>query len=119
MLKRFNFIKLAKISVPIVIFILIYFEGKKEIQRIDPSNLLIQIQSLTPFQLVLMLAAGLGGVSTMMLYDVVLVKKLEMKIPMLPLLKISWISNTFNNVLGFGGFAGASLRGMLFKKVHK
>ncbi|WP_338777688.1 bifunctional lysylphosphatidylglycerol flippase/synthetase MprF [Metabacillus sp. FJAT-52054] len=113
--KQVNLVKLAKILIPFVIIIFIYMEGKKEINQIDPSSLLIQLKSLEPMQIAAMLLIGLAGVSALMAYDLVLTKKLNVSLPWHTFLKVSWIANTFNSVIGFGGFAGAALRGLLLK----
>ncbi|KZZ85730.1 bifunctional lysylphosphatidylglycerol flippase/synthetase MprF [Bacillus sp. SJS] len=114
--KHFNLVKLAKILIPFIIIIFIYIEGKNEIAQINPSRLLIELKSLEPVQIVSMLLIGLTGVSALMVYDLVLIRKLRISLSWHTFLKISWIANTFNSVIGFGGLAGASLRGLLLHK---
>lgn len=47
---------------------------------------------------------GALGIFILCLYDFALIRKLKtMKISKIKLLKISWIANSFNAVLGFGG----------------
>ncbi|AZB44001.1 bifunctional lysylphosphatidylglycerol flippase/synthetase MprF [Bacillus sp. FJAT-42376] len=114
--KQSSLVRWAKILIPFIIILFIYIEGKKEITQIDPSELLVQLKSLDPLQIVSMFLIGLVGVAALMVYDLVLIKKLKAALPWYSFLKISWIANTFNGVIGFGGLAGASLRGLLLKK---
>ncbi|MGJ7922529.1 bifunctional lysylphosphatidylglycerol flippase/synthetase MprF [Neobacillus sp. LXY-4] len=116
MLKRNNLLRLLKILIPILFIILIGFEGKQELQNIDPSRLLLEMKSITFTKLATMFFLGFIAVATMSLYDLILVKKLNIHIPLLKLFKYSWIANTFNNIFGFGGFTGAGLRGSFYKK---
>ncbi|MDZ5472669.1 bifunctional lysylphosphatidylglycerol flippase/synthetase MprF [Bacillus sp. 31A1R] len=116
MLRNKSLIRIIKLIIPILLLTIIYVEGRKELKELDASNLFLQIKSLTPNQLIFMFLSGMIAVSAMIFYDVILVKKLNITIKWTALVKISWISNTFNNVLGFGGFAGASIRGLLLKK---
>lgn len=64
--------------------------------------------------LVQMALIGLGGVLPMLGYDLVTVQSLEKqgkpKMPLWELLRSAWITNTINNLAGFGGIIGASLR---------
>ncbi len=52
----------------------------------------------------------------MTLYDFVLVRSLGMKVSKWKTIKVSWIANSLNNVLGFGGLSGAGLRTILYKE---
>lgn len=116
MLKNRKYLKLLKFIYPFILIFFIYLESKNELKDFDPSLLLINLQNLSFFQIALLFFIGIITFSTMLLYDVLLVNKLQLKIKAWPLLKISWISNTFNNVMGFGGVTGASLRGVFYKK---
>ncbi|HHZ7120785.1 TPA: bifunctional lysylphosphatidylglycerol flippase/synthetase MprF [Enterococcus faecalis] len=65
-------------------------------------------------RLIGMVLAGLLGVIPMLLYDYVVVKLLEKegKPPMkrMDWLTSAWVTNTINNLAGFGGVVGATLR---------
>ncbi|WP_336990694.1 lysylphosphatidylglycerol synthase domain-containing protein [Bacillus infantis] len=112
-------IEAAKYLLPVILILFIYHEGKNELRRIDPSSLLIDIKSLSPAQLLSIFLIGLIAVSALTAYDAILAKKLNLEISLPALAKISWISNSINNVVGFGGVAGASLRAFLLKGYTK
>lgn len=116
--KRPWLLRLIKILIPVVLLSLIILEGKKQIQNIDVTNVLIRLKTLSPSQIFLMAFLGLIAAGSMAIYDIILTRQLKMEIPVLKKWKVSWIANTFNNMLGFGGFTGAGLRGMLYKAYY-
>jgi phosphatidylglycerol lysyltransferase len=113
---RVHIVKVVKLILPVLLLILIFFEGKKELKNIDPSTLLVELQSYSLKHLFFMLVLGLVAFSSLLFYDFLLVKLLNVRLSLFKIAKISWIANSFNNILGFGGLAGASLRGMLYKR---
>lgn len=60
--------------------------------------------------IVCMMIAGFVGVLPMILYDVGTTKALKVHLPWRELLVDGWIINTINNLAGFGGVVGATLR---------
>ncbi|MCD7033997.1 bifunctional lysylphosphatidylglycerol flippase/synthetase MprF [Metabacillus sp. GX 13764] len=108
-------LRIIKIAVPVIMLSLIIWEGQKQIAEIDIANVLIRVKTLSPDQLLLIIFLGLIAIATMSLYDLLLSSQLNMNIPLSKMFKISWMANTFNNMLGFGGFTGAGLRGMFYK----
>ncbi|BAO08302.1 MULTISPECIES: bifunctional lysylphosphatidylglycerol flippase/synthetase MprF [Enterococcus] len=67
-----------------------------------------------------MILAGLIGVMPMLLYDWVTIRVLEKqgkpKMSRKDFLLSAWITNTINNLAGFGGIVGASLRASFYGK---
>jgi phosphatidylglycerol lysyltransferase len=98
------------------IVFLIYFEGKKELSNLNLATSLSLLRSFEPIKLFLFFIIGSAAVSCMTLYDYFIIKNLKYKISFLKTWRISWISNTFNNFLGFGGLTGAGIRTMLYKE---
>jgi len=92
-----------KIAFSMLIILLIYFEGKKELSTLNLAASLSLLRSFYPIKLFFFFIAGSAAVSCMTLYDYFIIKNLKYKISLLKTWKISWISNTFNNFLGFGG----------------
>ena len=74
-------------------------------------------------RLIGMVLAGLLGVIPMLLYDYVVVKLLEKegKPPMkrMDWLTSAWVTNTINNLAGFGGVVGATLRINFTEKMYR
>ncbi len=73
--------------------------------------------------ILLMILAGLLGVTPMLLYDWVTIRVLEKqgkpKMERKEFLLAAWVTNTINNLAGFGGVVGASLRASFLWKADK
>lgn len=54
--------------------------------------------------------SGGASIVVMSLYDVILAKTLNLRISILRTIRIGYIVNALNSVIGFGGFIGASVR---------
>ncbi len=63
-----------------------------------------------------LLLVGMGSVSAMMLYDLVLCKWLGVNLPRKLLLRYSWVANTLNNIAGAGGITGSSIRYLMLTR---
>nr|WP_291636777.1 bifunctional lysylphosphatidylglycerol flippase/synthetase MprF [Clostridium sp.]MBK5236813.1 bifunctional lysylphosphatidylglycerol flippase/synthetase MprF [Clostridium sp.] len=107
---------ILKVTFSILIVFLIYFEGKKELSSLNLAASLSLLRSSDPIKLFLFFITGSVAVSCMTLYDYFIIKNLKYNISLLKTWRISWISNTFNNFLGFGGLTGAGIRTMLYKE---
>ncbi|MFT9097859.1 bifunctional lysylphosphatidylglycerol flippase/synthetase MprF [Liquorilactobacillus sp.] len=64
----------------------------------------------------IMTVAGFIAVLPMLVYDFVIVSFLPGKYSMQEILRNGWITNTFTNIAGFGGFLGATLRANFYGK---
>ena len=49
------------------------------------------------------------------LYDIILVKALKLKMPLIRVFRVSYIINALNSIIGFGGFIGAGVRAFVYK----
>ena len=107
-----------RIALPLIIIVFIFNKSKGYFQQINWELVAGKIPQMPLLHLFLIILVGLVASAVMIGYDLLLNKKLNLQIPLLKLIKYSWITNSFNNFLGFGGLAGASIRGMLFKKHH-
>lgn len=68
----------------------------------------------SPVAIGLMLIAGLIAILPMMIYDFTIVELLPGKFSKKHIFTSGWITNTFTNIGGFGGFLGASLRATFY-----
>jgi len=107
---------ILKVVFSMLIVVLIYFEGKKELSNLNLAASFSLLRSFGSIKLFLFFITGSVAVSCMTLYDYFIIKNLKYKISLLKTWRISWISNTFNNFLGFGGLTGAGIRSMLYKE---
>ena len=74
------------------------------------------INGIERYDLFILVLLGLLAVSAMSFYDFVLKRTLRLNIPNWKVFRVSFVANSFNNVLGFGGLAGVGLRTMLYKE---
>ena len=63
--------------------------------------------------------SGGASIVVMSLYDVILAKTLNLRISILRTIRIGYIVNALNSVIGFGGFIGASVRFLFYKDTTK
>lgn len=108
-----NLIRAILIFFIIIITIIII---RKEIKSIDIGQIKILMKTTSSFQKVLFVVLGVISFSFATIYDYILAKYYDMKIPMLEVIRIGFISQSFNNFIGFGGLAGITTRELLYEK---
>ncbi|EIJ78907.1 putative lysylphosphatidylglycerol synthetase MprF [Bacillus methanolicus PB1] len=105
-----------KVVVSITILVFILFQAKKEIEGISIKNAFLLFKSLSSFEIGSAITVGLLAVSFMFFYDLILTRSLRLPISIKKTFKISWMANTLNGLLGFGGVIGAWLRVFFYKQ---
>lgn len=65
--------------------------------------------------LVLLFIGGGASLVILSMYDVILSRALKMDISLGKVLRVSYIINALNAIVGFGGFIGAGVRAMVYK----
>lgn len=118
MIKRLA-LQYGKIIVPIAILIVIIIQGRKELAGISVQDVLGTIRAIPHGGFYWAVLVGLLAIMTMSFYDYLLIFSLRVKVSAGKIFRVSWIANTFNGVLGFGGLAGASLRALMYKPYVK
>lgn len=109
-MNREKILKLSKIIVLSLIFILILFEGQKQIRLIDFAQTILLIRSFRKIIILLFFLLGIASTALMTLYDFVIINYLELNIKKRDILNVSFVANTVNNISGLGGLTGASIR---------
>lgn len=92
------------------------FSSEKELAGLSFKATFLIIDQINRVDLFILVFLGLAAILAMTLYDFVLVRSLGMKVSKWKTIKVSWIANSLNNVLGFGGLSGAGLRTILYKE---
>lgn len=108
-----NLIRAILIFFIIIITIIII---RKEIKSIDISQIKILMNTTSSLQKILFVVLGVLSFSFATIYDYILAKYYDMKIPMKEVFKIGFISQSFNNFIGLGGLAGVTTRELLYDK---
>lgn len=108
--------KLGKILIPILVMILIIYQAKSIFSEIDLKQVVNIMKGISPHYLTIFLIIAVVAIICLCSYDLVLMDYYDYKVRITTTLRISWIAVSFNNIMGFGGLTGASLRTYLFNK---
>lgn len=109
-------IRIVRLLIPFLFIIFIYWEGKNKLKQINLGSTLHQLRNVSFLPIFLILISALAAVAFMTGYDLIIRRHFRMKVSFSKLFQYAWISNSFNNFLGFAGFTGASTRTVLYKK---
>ncbi|WP_416826779.1 bifunctional lysylphosphatidylglycerol flippase/synthetase MprF [Ectobacillus polymachus] len=112
-------LNIAKIIIPFVILIIVFFEGKKELTHLSIHQAVSVIKQIPNGGFYLAIIVGLLAVSTMFFYDFVMLRSVKAPVSIKKVFRISWIANSFNGIFGFGGLIGAGVRTMLYRPYIK
>lgn len=74
------------------------------------------VSSQSPVSIIIMLVLGFVAILPMLVYDFTIVTFLPGKYSWHEIVRSGWITNTFTNIAGFGGFLGATLRANFYGK---
>jgi phosphatidylglycerol lysyltransferase len=116
-----NFIKkhgksIVKSIIFIAILVFIIYNIRSEIKSLDFAKTFMLIRELPIHSLLLLTIIGVLAVSSITVYDFLIIRHLNLDIHPFAIFNISFIASTVNNVSGLGGLTGASIRSVLFKK---
>ncbi|SCT38017.1 oxacillin resistance-related FmtC protein [Staphylococcus caeli] len=104
-----------KIVFAVALFIIVVFTFYKELSHINLKETLHSFGKINRVSLVLLFLAGGASIIVLSMYDVILAKTLNLKISLLKTVRVGYIVNALNAVVGFGGFIGASVRFLFYK----
>ncbi|MCM3341091.1 flippase-like domain-containing protein [Paenibacillus sp. MER TA 81-3] len=116
LLKHKRLVQTLKIAFPIAVIIFVFFQGKKELSRFSLKESLHAIRLISSDYFTGLIVLGGMAVATMFFYDVLLLRSIKVPVSLGKTFRISWISNTFNGIVGFGGIAGVGIRTILYRE---
>lgn len=105
----------GKILVPIIIMLLVVYEARSIFKEIDIDQVMDILVSIPNHYLLIFLASAIISILFLCFYDISLANYYRYNVKFLNMLEVSWIAHTFNNIMGFGGLTGATLRTILLK----
>ncbi|KRN79328.1 hypothetical protein BGL34_05295 [Fructilactobacillus lindneri] len=111
-----KYLNIIKIVFLIVVIGFVIFEAHDILKQINGQQMKQSLASQSPLHLLIMTVLGLLAVTPMLIYDFTFTEFLPGKFKPLYVIKSGWITNTFTNIAGFGGFLGASLRASFYSK---
>ncbi|MBL0848399.1 bifunctional lysylphosphatidylglycerol flippase/synthetase MprF [Mammaliicoccus fleurettii] len=109
-LKRKKIFSLVKLLFICTILCVVIYVLHNEIGKIDFKKTIVLFREMNTAYFVGIILLGVLSVSVLSLYDIMLKQSLKISLPIHKILSISYIINTFNSILGFGGLIGAGLR---------
>ena len=120
--KSFNYLKnIFQTGIGLLIFYLIFSYFKNEITSLDFKKVYQLTLQLGNVKFFFVIFCGLLGITILCLYDYFVLKAINLtkNMPSFRIFKISFMTNTLNMVLGFGGFIGAGLRYYMYRPYTK
>ncbi|MFC6347733.1 phosphatidylglycerol lysyltransferase domain-containing protein [Vagococcus carniphilus] len=102
--------KFIKFFVAFSIFLISAWKLKSELASINFKDVYNVIQNRSFTSIAVLVGVSLLGIWILSLYDLVLVKSQKLKVPLLKTIKMSWIINSLNTLIGFGGIIGSTIR---------
>lgn len=102
--------KFIKFFIAFGIFLLSIWKLKSEISSINFKDVFNLIQDRSLLSILTLILVSFLGIWILSLYDVVLITSQKLKVPLLKTMKISWIINSLNTLIGFGGVIGSTIR---------
>ncbi|PKG21538.1 bifunctional lysylphosphatidylglycerol flippase/synthetase MprF [Niallia nealsonii] len=119
LLTKDRLLSVLKIMFPVTLLLLVSMELRNMFMSIDIHLLKKYLHQLNPFMIGYIVVGGFIAIAPMFFYDVILSKQLKVAIPTKKLAKYSLISNSFSNLLGFGGLIGVALRTYFYQNYEK
>lgn len=95
--------------------VLIFMDGGRFIKSLSFGETLKLVRTFSLPMLLQFMLVGLFAVWLTSFYDYVVLRRMNITIPYLRIVRVSWIANTFNNIAGFGGLGGIGARLLLYK----
>lgn len=89
------------------------------LRQVDWHKVGTGLASLSPLSIVIMLVCGCLAITPMLGYDFAVVKLLKVDFSPAYIVRSGWITNTINNIAGFGGLIGGTLRAYFYGKKNK
>lgn len=107
---------MLKLLAAMVLITLILTEGRGQIQAIHPAVALHTMRMIPFTWILLFFLIGTAASFSMVLYDVFGMRSFRYEIDPKDLISISFVSNSLNTLLGFGGLTGPAIKTMLLRK---
>ncbi|MDR1568476.1 MAG: bifunctional lysylphosphatidylglycerol flippase/synthetase MprF [Streptococcaceae bacterium] len=106
---RQNLKTLKKVFV-LTVFIIAFYELSGIFKTLNSEKLNHILDSISPSQFILLIFLGIIAITPMLIYDLVINKELDTHLKKQYIIETSFLINTLNNLIGFGGLIGTSLR---------
>ncbi|WP_258007256.1 bifunctional lysylphosphatidylglycerol flippase/synthetase MprF [Staphylococcus sp. 17KM0847] len=109
-LNRRLVVRYLKIIFAVVLVSVVSVVLVKELSHVDFKKAFLLFNRINSFELIGLFLLGGSAMILLSLYDVILATRFRLEISKFKALRMGYIINAFNNIIGFGGFIGASVR---------
>lgn len=116
---RSKLLSVLKVVFAVALLSFVIFTLYRELAHINFKETVKAFGKINSLWLVGLFLSGGASIVVMSLYDVILAKTLNLRISILRTIRIGYIVNALNSVIGFGGFIGASVRFLFYKDTTK
>ncbi|MCI1287861.1 MAG: bifunctional lysylphosphatidylglycerol flippase/synthetase MprF [[Lactobacillus] timonensis] len=89
------------------------------LRQVDWHKVGTGLASLSPLSILIMLVCGCLAITPMLGYDFAVVKLLKVDFSPLYIIRSGWVTNTINNIAGFGGLIGGTLRAYFYGRKNE
>ncbi|MBF0714092.1 UPF0104 family protein [Gemella sp. GH3] len=120
--KYSNIIKtLVQMIFGIIIVTMLFSYFKKEIDKLDFNKIEMLISNLGVYTFLFIILLGIVGIAILSFYDFLVLRVIPIKesLKYTKVFKVSFMTNSLNMILGFGGIIGAGLRYYCYKPYSK
>ncbi|ARJ51807.1 bifunctional lysylphosphatidylglycerol flippase/synthetase MprF [Staphylococcus lutrae] len=103
-------LKYFKIAFIIFLILTISIVLGRELAHINFKRVFLLFNRISRMEMISLFLLGGSSVILLSLYDVILTTRFKLKLSQFKALRVGYIINAFNNIIGFGGFIGATVR---------
>ncbi|EGQ0330948.1 TPA: bifunctional lysylphosphatidylglycerol flippase/synthetase MprF [Staphylococcus pseudintermedius] len=103
-------LKYFKIAFILFLIVTISIILGRELAHIDFKRVFLLFNEISRMETFSLFLLGGSSVILLSLYDVILTTRFKLSLSKFKALRVGYIINAFNNIIGFGGFIGASVR---------
>lgn len=105
-----NIMRYLKIAFVMVLIVIVTTVLVKELSHIDFKKTFLLFNHINRFELLGLFLLGAFALLLLSFFDWVLVSRFKLPVSKFKALRVGYIINAFNNIIGFGGFIGAGVR---------
>lgn len=101
----------------VILFVVVALDSF--LRQVDWHKVGTGLASLSPLSIAIMLVCGCFAITPMLGYDFAVVHLLKVDFKPLYIIRSGWITNTINNIAGFGGLIGGTLRAYFYGRKNE
>lgn len=105
-----NIVRYLKVAFVVILMIIVTKVLINELSNVDFKKTFVLLNHINRIELLGLFALGAFALLLLSLFDWILVSRFKLPVSKFKALRVGYIVNAFNNIIGFGGFIGAGVR---------